>query len=66
VLGLFNGIIDFGALYGVTPLAGLGLMALMAVLQWRARATFSRARLAGILCALLTPLAWILIYNAPV
>lgn len=66
LLGLLNVIVDFGALYKVMPLAGLALMALMAVLQWRARSTFSRARLAGILCAVLTPVAWIVIYNAPV
>jgi hypothetical protein len=62
-LGLLSGIVDVGAFYSGTPLAGLVLMVLMVVLQWRARATFSRARLAGILCAVLTPVAWIVIYN---
>jgi hypothetical protein len=66
VMGLLSGLVDFGSLYSVMPLTGLALVALMIVLQWRARATFSRARLAGISCAVLTPVAWILIYNTQV
>jgi hypothetical protein len=56
------GVGDLGSLHSLMPLAGLALVALMVILQWRARATFSRARLAGILCAVATPVAWVL-YN---
>lgn len=63
VLGLLSRIIDFSSIYSVMPLAALALMALMLSLQWRARASFSRARLAGAVCAVLTPIAWIAIYN---
>jgi hypothetical protein len=64
VMRVLSGVIDFSGTYQLMPLVGLALLALMAVLQWRARATFSRARLGGIVCALLTPVAWILLYNA--
>jgi len=66
VMGFLNSVIDFNGVYRFMPLAALGLVAVMLFVQWRARATFSRARLAGILCAMLTPVAWILIYNAQV
>lgn len=63
-MGLIGGIVDLGGLASLMPLISLALMALMFVLQWRARATVSRARVVGVVCALLTPIAWMLVYNA--
>lgn len=47
--------------FGALPLAGIGLVVLSLFLQFRARASFSRARAAGIVCAVLTPIVFVLI-----
>lgn len=62
-LGLLSGVVDLNGIYGAMPLVALALMALMLVLQWPARASFLRARLAGVMCAILTLVAWVAVYN---
>ncbi len=47
--------------FGALPIVAIGLVVLGLFLQFRARASFSRARAAGIASAVLTPIVFILI-----